>query len=86
MKYRAEIWINNGSASFWKESPNKEKLLKESMALIRECHAPYPDCTSSVTIYQGDRMIRDHFLTGDKTYFKRFYGKRIPRNHSNTSR
>lgn len=72
--YRAEMWINDGSAVFIREGTNKIKLLKEGMALVRQCHAHYPGYSSSVTIYDGDEMIKDCILINDKTYFKHFNG------------
>lgn len=74
MKYRVEIWINNGSASNEMRGNDKIKLLKEGMALIRECHTPLPGHTSSITLYRNNIVMRDCFLTNDKTYFKHFYG------------
>lgn len=70
MKYRIEVWINDGSAYFEKYGTNKRKLLKDGMALVKQCHTPRPGYSSSVTLYKDDTIIRDCFLINDKTNFK----------------
>lgn len=73
--YVAEIWINDGSANFTREGNNKAKLLKECVALLRQCHTPLQGYSSSVTVYKNDDLVCDYFLINDKKYCKRFYGE-----------
>lgn len=71
MKYRVEIWINNGTSKLSHEGKAKQKLLKWAKEVCRNSHYENILSTSSVTLYEGDKILEDWFLHGFNTRFRR---------------
>lgn len=74
-KYRIEIWINGGAIREEWYTDNRRAFHK-CVKSMKMRHTPIEGNASSVTLYEGNRVVYDFILTDAKSNCKRFYGER----------
>ena len=67
--------MNNGAATHEEYGTNAVKLMRKSVKLMKQQHVALQGHTSSVTLYYGDKILKDYILTDTNNNCRRFYGE-----------